>query len=677
MIGQSSGYNSDFQDITSGNNDTDGQSTFYYAVAGYDLVTGWGSMNGQSLMAALLTYTLTVSTSGNGTVTSTDGFINCPGTCSQSYPGNTQVTLNATPAAGWTFSGWSGACSGTGPCVVTMTQNLSVGATFTQLFYTLTVSTSGNGTVTSTDGFISCPGTCSNSYLSNTQVTLNATPAAGWAFSGWSGACSGTGSCVVTMTQDLSVGATFTQLSYTLTVATVGSGTVTSTDGFINCPGTCSHSYLSNTQVTLNATPGQGWIFGGWNGGCLGTGSCTVTLTQSLTVDAIFSQALQFVAITPCRLVDTRGANGEFGGPPLQGNSVRSFTIPDNMDCNIPATAAAYSLNVTVAPDGKLGYLTVWPTGENQPLVSTLNSDGRVKANAAIVPAGTQGAVSFYVTDTTDLILDIGGYFEPVNSSTLAFYPLAPCRVADTRQLPGDLGGRFLKSGVNRDFPVRKAIHCRIPDSAQAYSLNFTAVPHGSLGYLTVCPTPSDPSQNCPLISTLNSNGGQVTANAAIVPAGVGGKIRTFPSDDTDLIIDINGYFAAPGKGSLSLYPVAPCRVLDTRPPSGSGAFHFLLNPPVDVLGSVCGPPSQSQAYVFNATAVPQGALDYLALWPYGQNRPVVSTLNAYDGAITSNMAIVPAGTGGKVNAYANPVNPKDPTDLINLILDISSYFAP
>src|SRR5271157_4768374 len=168
-------------------------------------------------------YALSVSIGGSGMVTSTDGYINCPGTCSHSYLGNSQVTLNATPAQGWTFSGWSGACSGTGSCVVTMTQNLSVSATFTQL-YTLTVSTIGSGTVTSTDGFINCPGTCSHSYLGNSQVTLNATPAQGWTFSGWSGACSGTGSCVVTMTQNLSVSATFTQL-YTLTVSTIGSGT--------------------------------------------------------------------------------------------------------------------------------------------------------------------------------------------------------------------------------------------------------------------------------------------------------------------------------------------------------------------------------------------------------------------------------------------------------------------
>jgi hypothetical protein len=78
-----------------------------------------------------------------------------------------------------------------------------------------------------------------------------------------------------------------------------------------------------------------------------------------------------------------------------------------------------------------------------------------------------------------------------------------------------------------------------------------------------------------------------VTANAAIVPAGVSGKIRTFPYNDTDLIIDINGYFAAPGQNGLSLYPTAPCRALDTRPPYGNGAFNGMLSPPVDVLAAI------------------------------------------------------------------------------------------
>ena len=381
-----------------------------------------------------------------------------------------------------------------------------------------------------------------------------------------------------------------------------------------------------------------------YNGGANGYGTAF-----KLSVGIVLSP-VQFVSVAPCRVVDTRNTNGEFGGPALQGGTPRFFVIPDNTNCNIPATAAAYSLNVTVVPHGSLGYLTIWPTGRPQPVVSTLNStDGRVKANAAIVPVGVSAAVSVFASNTTDLILDIDGYFVPNTQSTLAFYPLTPCRAADTRNPTGPLGGPALQAGVNRDFPLRSASSCHIPSSAKAYALNFTAIPHGTLGYLTVCPTPSDPQQDCPLVSTLNSYGGQVTANAAIVPAGVSGAIRTFAFNDTDLAIDITGYFGAPGQGGLSLYPVPPCRMLDTRPPTGSGAFQFVLSPPVDVRNSPCAPPSQAEAYVFNATLVPQGRIGYLTLWPDGGTQPVVSTLNAYDGVIASNMAIVPAGvTNGR-----------------------------
>ena len=67
-----------------------------------------------------------------------------------------------------------------------------------------------------------------------------------------------------------------------------------------------------------------------------------------------------------------------------------------------------------------LGYLTIWPTGEDQPAVSTMNSlDGRIKANAAIVPAGYEGTVSVYVSNLTNVVLDIDGYFAPANGSTL------------------------------------------------------------------------------------------------------------------------------------------------------------------------------------------------------------------------------------------------------------------
>ena len=155
-----------------------------------------------------------------------------------------------------------------------------------------------------------------------------------------------------------------------------------------------------------------------------------------------------------------------------------------------------------------------------------------------------------------------------------------------------------------------------------------------------------------------------IVANAAIVPAGTAGGIAVYPSGNTQLIGDIDGYFAPAGTGGLSLYPTAPCRVIDTR--KGSGQFTGKLT--VDVAGSPCEPPTTAQAYVFNATAVPVGGLGYLTLWPDSENKPVVSTLNAIDGAITSNMAIVP-NVNGKTDAFASGIT--------QLILDISSYFAP
>ncbi len=378
---------------------------------------------------------------------------------------------------------------------------------------------------------------------------------------------------------------------------------------------------------------------------------------------------LQLVNVTPCRLLDTRPENG--GGGPIEGGTFQTFYLPQlsqGNGCGDLSSAAAYSLNVTLVPinGGSVGYLAIWPASQFQPLVSTMNSDGRVKANAAIVVAGVSGGISVYVANTANVVLDIDGYFGPAGQSTLAFYPLPPCRVADTRDktFPQGLGPPSLTGGVPRDFPVLNATSCDIPNTAKAYSLNFTAVPIVPLGYLSVWPT----GQKQPVVSTLNAFTGAVTANAAIVPAGSMGEISTYASDNTDLVIDINGYFAAPGQNGLSLYPTPPCRVLDTRGSDGNGP-PFSGELTVDVLNSVCEPPSQAQAYVFNATVVPTDPLGFLALWPDGGSRPLVSTLNAFDGAVTSNMAIVPAGTQGKIDAYAS--------DLTQLILDISSYFAP
>src|SRR6202000_1377722 len=117
-----------------------------------------------------------------------------------------------------------------------------------------------------------------------------------------------------------------------------------------------------------------------------------------------------FTAVTPCRLVDTRPEYG--GGGPIQGGTSEDFTPPQLGGCNIPTSATAYSLNVTAVPMGRLGFLTIWPAGQPQPGVSLMNSlDGRIKADAAIVGAGSAGAVDVFVNNTANVILDINGYF--------------------------------------------------------------------------------------------------------------------------------------------------------------------------------------------------------------------------------------------------------------------------
>ncbi len=148
-----------------------------------------------------------------------------------------------------------------------------------------------------------------------------------------------------------------------------------------------------------------------------------------LDVNGYFGQpgspgALSFYPIAPCRVADTCSAAGPFGGPELDARSTRSFAIPAG-GCNIATTAAAYSMNMTVVPDGPLSYLTAWPTGSAQPNVSTLNSfDGAVVANAAIVPAGASGAVSVSVTDPTHVILDNQRLFRAVALHTTTAPPL-------------------------------------------------------------------------------------------------------------------------------------------------------------------------------------------------------------------------------------------------------------
>lgn len=242
---------------------------------------------------SLTHYALSVTRNGTstGTVTSTPAGINCGTTCSKLMPLGSAVTLVPLPVAESAFTGWAGACTGTDPCTVTMSEPRAVAATFTRTHYTLTVARTGTGSITSAPAGIDCGTVCKSSQPLNTTVTLTAVPADGMRLSGWSGSgCSGTGTCTVTMSAARSVSATFVRITYPLTVTRTGSGTVVSSPAGISCGGTCTKAFNSGTAVTLSAKPATGMVFSGWSGACSGTAStCRVSMSEALAVGATFA----------------------------------------------------------------------------------------------------------------------------------------------------------------------------------------------------------------------------------------------------------------------------------------------------------------------------------------------------------------------------------------------------
>ncbi len=258
-------------------------------------------------------------------------------TCTWSVLTGSTLTVFQTPHAGDVFTGWGGACSGTGAsCTVQMSGDQSVSAAWSHASATklLTVSVAGNGTVNG--GGINCPSTCSATEPLNSSVTLTATPDDGYVFSTWGGACSGTSpTCTFTMTADTNVTATFVAAA-TLTVAVTGNGNVSGGSGAINCGSgatVCSANFAVNATVTLIATPALGATFAGWTGACGGTAiTCTVSMSASKSVNANFLGGTAGTLLT----VSVSGLGTVTGGGINCGNGV--FTCSANETANSTVT---------------------------------------------------------------------------------------------------------------------------------------------------------------------------------------------------------------------------------------------------------------------------------------------------------------------------------------------------
>ncbi|MGL4207092.1 MAG: InlB B-repeat-containing protein, partial [Aeromonadaceae bacterium] len=247
---------------------------------------------------AAIQYPLQVGKTGNGSglVSGANGEINCDPICSAWLTAGTQVTLQATPAVGSQFSGWSlAACPGATPCNVTMDGDKRLSASFTLQQFLLSVSKSGTGSGTVTGNGINCGNLCSLTLDYATAVVLTATPTAGSQLASWSGCTTSTAtSCSTTMSAARDITATFNTLptSYKVTVSLSGLGSVTSSPKGISCGKTCSKSFTTGSTVTLTATPARKHTFVKWTGTVcnnLTSTKCTVPITQDQTLVATFN----------------------------------------------------------------------------------------------------------------------------------------------------------------------------------------------------------------------------------------------------------------------------------------------------------------------------------------------------------------------------------------------------
>jgi len=368
---------------------------------------------------------------------------------------------------------------------------------------------------------------------------------------------------------------------------------------------------------------------------------------------------LAFFPVTPCRVMETRadynfqGHTGTLGPPALVANETRVLRLAASNVCHVPGNARAYVLNVTLIPRAQGNSLTLFPGGEQRPEFWTVRAlDGSTVANAAIVPAAANGEIQIHSTNEADVVVDISGYFrEPGAEPGTLFYPITPCRAVDTRAayrpMASEFGPPSMSKAETRRIRLAASPDCALPPGVTAYSTTITVVPKTTLPFFALWPS----GQTQPNVSSINSFRGRILANSVIVPAGAGGSIEAYAFENTDFIVDINGYFAPDyGQRGLFFHPLVQCRQVPNMALSEQASLVGAL-----AASSPCGPlPAGVKALALNVTVSPLGnPMPFLTAYPSGSPRPNTSILNAFEGQVVTNSAIIPTGVFGAVEVYA------------------------
>ena len=426
------------------------------------------------------------------------------------------------------------------------------------------------------------------------------------------------------------------------------------------------------------------------------------------------SDGSTYHAVQPYRLVDTRPNSGQIGqGNTLTAGRTLTFQVSPSgiAPNNVPFGATAVVVNITAVNPSSTGYLTAFAAGQTVPFISTVNFvAGQTVANEATIALGNSGdplfgQISiFNFTGATDVVVDVQGYYTPHGvhfpgpfSSLGAGYNAItdvhtglnhPVRVLDTRPGSGQQGAGetigaqqtlsfFPGTGT---FPFGTPA---VPADATAVVLNVTAATSTADSFLTVWAT----GGSQPLASNLNFPAGTIVPNGVIVPINpITKQVSIFnAAGDTDVVVDLDGYYSPFHSGSLYFPLVTPARIVDTRPGSGapySGqTLHtgtiLTTNVPADMFPPVTGftAPNPFTGVDVNLTITDTNADGgYLTVYPSnaGGTPPLASDLNWTPGAIVSNADQLSAGP--TVPSVA--LNNFNFTGDADLVMDLYGYFG-
>ena len=343
-------------------------------------------------------------------------------------------------------------------------------------------------------------------------------------------------------------------------------------------------------------------------------------------------------SMTPTRVLDTRpGAEqvGYSGPKPIAGQTIELQLAGR---AGLPSSGiAAVALNLTATEATAPGYVTVWPSGNARPTVSSLNLEqvGQTLPNLVIVPVGADGKVDIFTQSGTHVLADVLGWF-PVEGGVQT---LVPTRILETRSSIGQIGytGGKPTAGQTTSLAISVGGAPVAPDMAVAI-INLTVTEADAPGFLTVWPSGAPK----PFVSQLNvSRSGQTIQNLVLAPVGADGRINIFTMSGGHLIADLVGWLPV-GSGYQPTDP-SRARVVDTRD----------TNSIVDAGHSLTVHRASASIEIMNVVATDSLGPGFLTVWPAGANRPNASNLNVeQQGQTIANCTLTATGVDGGISIF-------------------------